>query len=740
MTDPSALNDFSAENHSLPLATHGLAGSVGLIEKGDAKVGRLLAGLQELAPSSESPFTSNETRFENQLALVRLGMATSLFYSLRTKHPPTAAHCLRVSLYCSTWAVRLGLDEITRDRLEVAALLHDLGKIGIPDRILRKPGKLTVDEQLKMDCCPALGCEILRGCTNDAELLDIIRYANTWFESRRHDESPRRDALPLGSRMLAIANAFDAMTTESVYRPAMSRERAIQELMGGSGTQFDPELTLEFHRMLEERPEMLQQVVIDRWLQQLKPEQVDEMWRSGVSSKPDPFLTRDHLFCEQLLGDLREGVVFTDREGNITHWNGIMEQLTGIAAEAIVSQTWSNECVRLRHDDDEQEYVCLVQDCLASGAAIACQMLIEQPDAEPTPVQVQVSPVVGVNRGIHGAVIVVRDLSEESVLREQAASLHRLSTRDPLTQLANSAWFDQAIQEYVDLADQGGQRFSLVSCDLDHLKKINKSYGHQVGDEVLKSIASILNSHSREGDLVARSSGEEFLLLAPGCDTALAARRAEVIRKELESSPLASLAFGSVTASFGVTEYQSGDTPTTIVARVKRAMMSAKDNGRNRVVQLGSGIGSTLEIGESKKYWFSWLKSTEELQASEVEIVSPVPVDVTIEKLRGFIADHDAEIINVRENHVSLTLNAICRKGGRRRVDQRIAMKAEMTLRELDIDPATPPSCKRTNVCLQLRTVRNRDRRTAEVNDCFRQVTASLNSYLMGQILTEQSF
>ncbi len=246
MTDPSALNDFSAENHSLPLATHGAAASVGMIEEGDAKVGRLLAGLQELASSSASHFPSYETRFENQLALVRLGMATSLFYSLRMKHPPTAAHCLRVSLYCSTWAVRLGLDEITRDRLEVAALLHDLGKIGIPDRILRKPGKLTVDEQLTMDRCPSLGCEILRGCTNDAELLDIIRYANTWFESRRHGESPRRDAIPLGSRMLAIADAFDAMTTDSVYRPAMSRERAIQELIEGSGTQFDPNVVNAF--------------------------------------------------------------------------------------------------------------------------------------------------------------------------------------------------------------------------------------------------------------------------------------------------------------------------------------------------------------------------------------------------------------------------------------------------------------------------------------------------------------
>ena len=165
-------------------------------------------------------------QFENRLAMVRLGMATSLFYALRTKHAPTAAHSLRVALSCSAWCERLGLSDDQRDRIEVAALLHDIGKIGIPDRILRKPGKLSVEEQMTMDCCAELGCEILRGCSGDQHLLEIVRYSGTWYESRRQDDSVRGDALPLGARMLSIAGAFDAMTTDQVYRGAMSRERA----------------------------------------------------------------------------------------------------------------------------------------------------------------------------------------------------------------------------------------------------------------------------------------------------------------------------------------------------------------------------------------------------------------------------------------------------------------------------------------------------------------------------------
>ena len=162
------------------------------IQRSQDDVGNLLAKLCDSAPSAEeSNRCRADAKFENELALVRLGMATSLFYSLRTKHAPTAAHSLRVALVCSAWTERFRLEGSERDRIEVAALLHDLGKIGIPDRILRKPGKLTVDEQLTMDCCPELGCEILRGCTTDRDLLDIVRYCNTWFDGRRGDECPQ---------------------------------------------------------------------------------------------------------------------------------------------------------------------------------------------------------------------------------------------------------------------------------------------------------------------------------------------------------------------------------------------------------------------------------------------------------------------------------------------------------------------------------------------------------------------
>ena len=708
------------------------------LEEGQARVGRLLAGLQESAPVAEDAVRSEaDARFENQLALVRLGMATSLFYALRTKHAATAAHSLRVALSCSAWAERLGLDESTRDRIEVAALLHDLGKIGIPDRILRKPGKLSVDEQLMMDCCSQLGCEILRGCTSDNDLLDIVLYANIWYGSRRHGEGPSGDTLPLGSRMLAIADAFDAMTTDSIYRSAMSRERAIQELIEGSCTQFDPDLAIDFHRMLEQRPEMLQGMVVNRWLHQLQPASGDALWSSAnvCVGTPEFTVRRESLFYQQLINNMKDGVVFTDGEGTITQWDSVMQQLTSIAPDAIVGQTWSSECVRLReHDSSRPDGSCLVQECLAAGAVISRSMLIEQPGENPTPVHVQVSPVVGSTPGMHGTVVIIRDLSDQTHLEEQLQSLHHQTTLDPLTGIANRTYFDEVLEELTAKTIAGGPSFSLIICDIDHFKRVNDVHGHPAGDEALVSFTSVLNSHSRDGDLVARYGGEEFLLLTPNCDNATAANRAEAIRRALENTPLPSLGGDAVTASFGVTEFQSGDSAETVLARADRALLKAKDNGRNRVIQLGSGNQIELIKTGTKKSWLSWFDSVDVPCESECDIITPVPVDMAIEKLRGFIADHNAEIITVTENQVSLKLNAICPQGGRRRADHHIALRAQLTLSEIKEDAPTPRTPSKTNVHVNLEPVRNRDRRSSELSACFAQVVASLRSYLMGVI------
>ena len=141
---------------------------------------------------------------ENKLVQARLGMASGLHAALRAKHPPTASHCLRVALGCSSWAAAMELDDETRDVLEVAALLHDVGKIGVPDKVLLKPGRLLPEEIALMSRHAARTIEILASCGVPQSVLEIVHYSRAWYGSNG------RPAGSAGRRAAAgVAHAVD---------------------------------------------------------------------------------------------------------------------------------------------------------------------------------------------------------------------------------------------------------------------------------------------------------------------------------------------------------------------------------------------------------------------------------------------------------------------------------------------------------------------------------------------------
>ncbi|WP_164103445.1 diguanylate cyclase [Candidatus Laterigemmans baculatus] len=686
---------------------------------------------------------SGSARVENRLAMVRLGTATALFYALRSKHAPTASHSLRVALGCSGWAERLSLSDEDRDRIEVAALLHDIGKIGIPDAILKKPGKLTAEEQLSMDLAPQLGSEILRGCTTDQELLDIVRYSQTWFASRRGGDLPQGTALPLGARMLAIVGAFDAMTSDCLYRPALSRERAIAELLQYAGTQFDPELTRHFSQMLEVQPEAIYSSAVNRWLSQFKSEASDHRWSANRQS-PQPLSiegTHSESFYNHLMANMHDGVIFVDHDGLIRRWNQAMQRLTGVSAAAVCGNRWEPDMIGLRDESGEpiQRDRCPVLARLSSGGHINRQLSLIGRSGQLVPVHALVCSVLEATPGIRGVVVILHDASRQTCLEQRVQDLSVQATRDPLTGIANRAEFDRKLEQCSDAARSGSAPFSLIICDIDHFKQVNDVHGHPAADEVLIRFAEMLGSQNREGDLVARYGGEEFVLVCPGCDNATAAARAESIRQAVEQTTYEALGGKSITASFGVTEYQDGDTAETVLSRADRALLRAKDHGRNRVVQLGSGGYSTLG-GQlpSKHRWLNWFDRGLVHSSSEVRISSPVPVEIAIEKLRGFLADHRAEITRVGSDHVEARLSVDFKTGGRRRADQRIGFDLRMTLEEAktqhDFASRHSITGTQTIVRVQLRPIRSRDRRRGELKDCSAQLIASLRAYLMGQI------
>ena len=173
-------------------------------------------------------------------------------------------------------------------------------------------------------------------------------------------------------------------------------------------------------------------------------------------------------------------------------------------------------------------------------------------------------------------------------------------------------------------------------CDLDHFKSVNDTYGHQAGDEAIKSLAALLKGACRPGDLVARYGGEEFVMLCADCDNAAAARRAEQVRMALAQMPQPKLNGRPITVSFGVTEIQPGDTAETMLRRADRALLMAKAKGRNTVVQLGTGGVRP----QATKPSAAARRRRSPAQLIEQTLWTPVPLQMAIEKLRGFVADH----------------------------------------------------------------------------------------------------
>jgi HD-GYP domain-containing protein (c-di-GMP phosphodiesterase class II) len=165
----------------------------------------------------------------------------------------TGGHCVRVAEYSRILGQRLlgsGTQEL--QVLEYGALLHDIGKIAVPDAILRKDGPLTDEEWEIMRQHPCLGHEILFGIAFLKDALPIVLYHHERFDGKGYPEGLAGDAIPIGARIFSAADAFDAMTADRHYRRALSLDEAMSELRRNSGTQFDPEVIAALDEAAEE--------------------------------------------------------------------------------------------------------------------------------------------------------------------------------------------------------------------------------------------------------------------------------------------------------------------------------------------------------------------------------------------------------------------------------------------------------------------------------------------------------
>lgn len=172
--------------------------------------------------------------------------------AIDAKDKYTNGHSIRVALYSREIAKRIGFSEKEQERIYYVALLHDIGKIGIPDGILNKPGKLTEEERLIIQTHPSIGGEILKDFTALEGIAEGAKYHHERYDGKGYCEGKKGIDIPLVARIIGVADTYDAMSSDRCYRKALSTEIIVEELNNAVGTQLDPEIIPIMLKIIEE--------------------------------------------------------------------------------------------------------------------------------------------------------------------------------------------------------------------------------------------------------------------------------------------------------------------------------------------------------------------------------------------------------------------------------------------------------------------------------------------------------
>ena len=196
---------------------------------------------------SQAAIAMENANLYQKLHKTFLHTAEALAEAINSRDPYTGGHTKRVGQYVMELTTALELSEKQIESLRLAAILHDIGKIGIDDAILRKSGALTENELEKMKSHPEIGAKILGFVDEMQDVIPGVQYHHEWFDGSGYPSGLRGEDIPLNARIIAIADAFDALTTDRPYRKALDSKVALKLLADDAGKHFDPNLLSIFN-------------------------------------------------------------------------------------------------------------------------------------------------------------------------------------------------------------------------------------------------------------------------------------------------------------------------------------------------------------------------------------------------------------------------------------------------------------------------------------------------------------
>jgi len=443
---------------------------------------RLLLGLVTLARSLH---TSDEMGSVDPQpdGIIDLGVLRGLLSALHFRDVATLRHTRRVAMLCVGMAQYLGWEPPQRKALEIAGLLHDIGKIGVPDNILFKPGALNPDEAELMALHHNVGIDVLQASRVGTEVLEIITGAHADYET--DGDQFRQTGAPLhqGARILAVADAYDSLNTDQVYRAAKSHPEILNTLMDAAGTQFDGNVVCALARWIESDG-------LPFAKQSVKPT------AAGPSSGPiDPedalkASSLGHIFSYlYVLESLYDGFYLLDSDLRFVVWNRGCERLTGYSAADRLGSVWTSSLLGYADEDDHRlpDQDCPMNRVVEQGRSVTGDVRIQAADGCSLSVELQTVPLLDQHGELHGAAEILRDRSGSRGRSSELRKLKTVASRDPLTSVANRGELETQLSLLLaGFARQSdADPFSIMFLDVDHLTGLRDEQHVQGNERVL---------------------------------------------------------------------------------------------------------------------------------------------------------------------------------------------------------------------------------------------------------------
>ncbi|MDI6453801.1 sensor domain-containing diguanylate cyclase [Peloplasma aerotolerans] len=291
-------------------------------------------------------------------------------------------------------------------------------------------------------------------------------------------------------------------------------------------------------------------------------------------------------YNENLIPYLYEGVYVVDKKRKIIFWNEGSERITGYTSDEVTNSFCYHNI--LQHIDETGKQLCFngcpLQKTLNDGMINEARVYLKHKDGYRIPVMVKTLPIRDEMQNIVAAIEVFTDERFQKQIYHENQELKDKLRIDPLTQIANRHFFDFQLSKKLEEAKVFANPFGILMIDIDYFKQVNDTYGHLVGDEILKIVAKSLSSNIEKTDLVSRWGGEEFIVLVDVTSIDDLLKIAERLRRVVEAS---SYHFENgktiqVTISIGGTLAKPEDSAKTLIARADENMYFAKQNGRNQ--------------------------------------------------------------------------------------------------------------------------------------------------------------